>query len=157
MYFDGHNRGDVVLYRNNFLMKIEDFDKKSLTCANTTPELAPGKKPFICIVHVECIYYANSDQSYFRGDEETSVQREKSLGASIVVSDFIDEMTGYVRDNQDQARLLLETHREGYFTNDHLLEQVARTIDIFERVNLMPQPSFFLTMLPPTAKWLMMY
>ena len=51
-----------------------------------------------------------------------------------MVSDFIDEMTGYVRDNQGQARLLLETHREGYFTNHHL-EQVARTTDILERVH----------------------
>ena len=29
----------------------------------------------------------------------------------------------------------METHREGYFTNKHLLQQVAKTIDIFERVH----------------------
>ena len=52
-----------------------------------------------------------------------------------MVSDFIDEVGGYVRDSEDQARLLLETHREGYFTNDHLLQQVARTVDIIERVH----------------------
>ena len=46
-----------------------------------------------------------------------------------------DEVGGFVRDSEDQARLFLETHREGYFTNDHLLRQVARTVDIFERVH----------------------
>ena len=40
-----------------------------------------------------------------------------------------------VRDEQGQARLLLQMSREGYFTNDLLLEQVARTIDVFERVH----------------------
>ena len=86
-------------------------------------------------MHDECTYYANSDQSYFSGDSETNVLRQKSLGASIMVSDLIDEVSGYVRDGQDQARLLLETQREGYFTNDHLLKQVARTVDIFERIH----------------------
>ena len=86
-------------------------------------------------MHDECTYYANSDQSYFWGDSETNVLRQKSLGASIMVSDLIDEVSGYVRDGQDQARLLLETQREGYFTNDHLLKQVARTVDIFERIH----------------------
>ena len=52
-----------------------------------------------------------------------------------MVSDFIDEVSGYVRDGEDQARLLLETHREGYFTNYHLIAQVDRTIDIFERIH----------------------
>ena len=44
-------------------------------------------------------------------------------------------MGGYARDDQAQARLLLETQRENYFTNDHLLHQVARTVDIFERIH----------------------
>ena len=86
-------------------------------------------------MHDECTYYANSDQSFFWGDNETNVLRQKSLGASIMVSDFIDEVSGYVKDSQDQARLLLEVHREGYFTNDHLLAQVEKTVDIFKRVH----------------------
>ena len=86
-------------------------------------------------MHDKCTYYANSDQSYFWGNDHTNVLQQKSLGASIMVSDFIDEVRGYIRDDQDQAHLLLETHREGYFTNDHLLLQVARTINVFERVH----------------------
>ena len=62
------------------------------------------------MVNVPTIY-ANSDQSYFWGDDHTNVLRQKSLGASIMVSDFIDEVRGYIRDDQDQARLLLETSR----------------------------------------------
>ena len=109
VYFDGHDREDVVLYRNHFLKTMEELDKKSITCYSSTPELAPGEKPLIRVVHDECSYYANSDQSHFWGDDHTTVLQHKSLGASIMVSDFIDEVRGYVRDNQDQARLLLET------------------------------------------------
>ena len=114
---------------------MDDLDKKSLTCYNNVPQLAEGERPLIRVVHDECTFYAHSDQSYFWGDEQTNVLRQKSLGASIMVSDFIDEVSGFIRDDQGEARLLLETHREGYFTNNLLLQQVARTVDIFERVH----------------------
>ena len=136
VYFDGHDREDVVAYRHSYLTKMDELDKTSLTCYdNTPPELEPGQRPLIRVVHDECTFYANCDQSLFWGDNETSVLRSKSLGASIMVSDFIDEVAGYVRDGDEQARLLIEPHRDGYFTNDHLQEQVAKTVDIFERVH----------------------
>ena len=89
----------------------------------------------IRVVHDECTFYANSDQSFFWADDDTNVLRQKSLGASIMVSDFIDEVSGYLHDENEEAHLLLETNREGYFTNDHLLQQVAKAISIFERVH----------------------
>ncbi len=50
-----------------------------------------------------------------------------------MVSDFIVEGGGYLRDEQGEARLLLETHRDGYFNNDKFLEQVDEAIDVFNR------------------------
>ena len=97
---------------------MEELDRKSLTCNGNTPELTEGEKPLIGVVHNEYTYYANSDQTYFWGDNETDVIRQESLGASIMVSDFVDEVFGHVQDEHSQARLLLETSREGYFTND---------------------------------------
>ena len=47
----------------------------------------------------------------------------------------MDEVSGYLHDDDEEARLLLETNREGYFTNDHLLQQVAKAINIFERIH----------------------
>ena len=40
-----------------------------------------------------------------------------------------------MRDDIDEARVLLETSRDGYFTNDHLLNQVEKRVDIFERIH----------------------
>ena len=69
------------------------------------------------------------------GDDTTNVIRQKSLGAAIMVSDFADEINGFVRDEVQEARLLLETQKEGYFNYDYLLEQVECTINIIERVH----------------------
>lgn len=38
--------------------------------------------------------FANSDQSYFWRDDHTNALQQKFLGASIMVSDFIDEVGG---------------------------------------------------------------
>ena len=40
VHFDGHDRDDVISYRNNFLA---EWDKKSLTCTGAIPELAAGE------------------------------------------------------------------------------------------------------------------
>ena len=65
VYFDGHDRNDVVTYRNNFLTILHDLERKSISCEGTTPELTAGEKPFIRVVHDESTFYANCDQSYF--------------------------------------------------------------------------------------------
>ena len=112
VYFDGHDREDVVAYRNSYLTKMDELDKTSLTCYdNTPPELEPGQRPLIRVVHDECTFYANCDQSLFWGDNEITILRSKSLGVSIMVSDFIDERAGYVRDGDERARLLIEPQR----------------------------------------------
>ena len=49
-----------------------------------------------------------------------------------MVSDFVNDVSGFVWDGSNMAHLLLETNEDAYFTNDHLLDQVKKTIDIFE-------------------------
>ena len=134
IFFDSHDRDDVVAYRNEFLAKLDELDKKSLTYDGTIPQLEEGEKPLIRVVHDESTYFANSHQTFFWGDDETSVLRQKSLGSSIMVSDFIDEVGGFLGDDIESARVSLEISKEGYFNNDHLLKQVEKTINIFERV-----------------------
>ena len=134
VYFDGHDRQDVATYRDIFLAKMAEYDKKSINFDGNVPQLQEGDQPLIRVVHDESTFNSNCDQSYFWGDEGTNVLRQKSLGAGIMVSDFIDEVNGYVHldDASEEARVFLETQKEGYFNNDHLLKQVDHTIDIFE-------------------------
>ena len=65
VYFDGHERADVVACRDFFLTKMVDLDQKSLTVNGNTPELSAEEKPLIRVVHDECTYYANSSQPFF--------------------------------------------------------------------------------------------
>ena len=51
-------------------------------------ELGAGERPLIHVVHDACTFNANSDQSFVYGDDQTNVLRQKSLGASMMVSDF---------------------------------------------------------------------
>jgi len=50
-----------------------------------------------------------------------------------MVSDFIDEVSGYLKFGNEAARLYLEHQTDGYFTNDLFLEQVSKAMNIFER------------------------
>ncbi len=152
VYFDGHDRSDVVKYRNEFLAKMEDLDTRTISFDGNTPQLEEGQRPLIRVVHDGSTFHANCDQSFFWGDDSTNVLRQKSLGAAIMVSDFVDEVSGFVRDGNDEARLYLETQKEGYFNNDHLLHQVERTIDIFERVHPEAQGIFLFDNAPSHKK-----
>ena len=147
VYFDGHDRDDVVLYREEFLKAMDELDKKSLTVYENTPELEEGEKSLIRVVHDESTYFANSDQSYFWGDEGTNVLKQKSLGASIMVSDFVDEVSGFVRDGEEMARVQLEPQREGYFTNDHLMRRQLTFLTVFT-LNLAASSSLITRHLP---------
>ena len=57
----------------------------------TMPQVEFGEKYLIHVVHNESTYYANCNQSFFWGDNETNVLRQKSLECSIMVSGFIDK------------------------------------------------------------------
>ena len=51
--FDGHDRDDVVQYTNKYLVKMAEFDLKSITYDNI-PQLSTDEKPLIRVVHDEC-------------------------------------------------------------------------------------------------------
>ena len=49
-----------------------------------------------------------------------------------MVSDFLEEVGGLLEFEGEKARLQLEHQTDGYFTNDMLIVQVDKAIDIFE-------------------------
>ena len=50
-----------------------------------------------------------------------------------MVSDFIIEGHGYLRDDNDEARLYLEHQRDGYFNSEMFIQQVGLALEIFDR------------------------
>ena len=130
VYFDGHERDDVVESRKMYLELVESF--RSRMWVSMSPCLNPVCCPIIRVFHDESAFYANSDQSFHWTDGSRQALKQKSLGQAVMVSDFIEEVGGFLQHQGNKVRLLLEHQSEGYFTNDMLVKQVDRAIDIFE-------------------------
>ena len=60
VYFDGHERDDVVAYHKTFVNKLSELDRRCLYDGHD-PDLLPGEKPLIVVHHDESTFYANAD------------------------------------------------------------------------------------------------
>ena len=89
VYFDGHEREDVIAYHKDLLVKLSAFDETMITPSHPSPNPADGEKKHIRIVHDESTFFSNADQTRFWNDGESQVLRQKSLGSSIMVFDLI--------------------------------------------------------------------
>jgi hypothetical protein len=141
-YSDGHERDDVVAYRQDVflpamkkhagLMRKWDSDGKE----DTTENHAAARRTVIWF-HDESIFYAH-DRRKLRWvhSSETPKPYAKGEGASLMVADFVSADYGWLRspDGKLDARVLLKPgkNRDGYFTNDEVLEQVTAAMNILK-------------------------
>ena len=69
IYYDGHERADVVSRRITFLAEMAEYEKKMTKyegpdcMIEVPPVLQPGEREHVLIVHDESTYYANEDES----------------------------------------------------------------------------------------------
>ena len=49
-----------------------------------------------------------------------------------MVSDFVDEVNGFLQFNDSKARVMIEVHKDGYFNNEGLMKQVEKAVDNIE-------------------------
>ena len=129
VYFDGHERDDVVIAREEYLSILEKADQKKYGSQNVLQE---NERPIIRVYHDESTFYANAQQSSYWNDGTNTVPRQKSMGSAIMVSDFIDEVGGFLEIGDMKARTTLEHQKDGYFTNDQIVNQVDKAMGIFE-------------------------
>ena len=130
VYFDGHERTDVVADRKAYLEMLASYDGRMWVSHSPAPD--PNLSPVIRVFHDESTFYSNADQSFHWTDGSKQALKQKSLGQSIMVSDFLEEVGGLLEFEGEKARLQLEHQTDGYFTNDMLIVQVDKAIDIFE-------------------------
>lgn len=69
------------------------------------PVVVEGERRYLRIANDESTFYVNANQTWFWNDGQSQVLRQKLLGSSIMVSDFI-EGHGYLKD-KEAARLYL--------------------------------------------------
>ena len=131
VYFDGHERDDVIKDRKVYLETLASYSHTMWSSHSPAPN--PACRPIIRVYHDESTFYANADQSFHWTDGSKQVLKQKSLGQAIMVSDFVEEVGGFLEFQGDKARLLLEHQTEGYFTNTMLISQVNKAISLFEK------------------------
>ena len=128
--FDGHEREDVVKDRSAYLAELQSCSHRMWFFHSPFPN--PQCRPLIRVFQDESTFYSNADQAFFWSDGSKQTRKQKLLGQSVMVSDFIDEVNGFLQYDDRKAHLLLETQSDGYFNNEMLLEQVDEAITIFE-------------------------
>ena len=154
-YVDGHERADVVASRGQYLKELSELQASHLPpppCSDeraaTPPPDAETRKTLVSIFHDESICNTNEGQTWMWAAEDQPIIQPKTKGSGIMVSDFIDEHSGYLRlsdeehslakagnpDFPKEARVLLEygADREGYWNSDRFMANIENAAQIVE-------------------------
>ena len=142
-YVDGHERTDVVEYRQNIFLPAwfaKEHQLRVWTEENTDePATASdNQRNKVSWVHDETIFHAH-DRRELRWvpDTETAVPKPKGEGASLMVADFVSADYGWLRspDGEESARVVIRpgAQRDGYFTNSDILAQATVAMDILQK------------------------
>jgi hypothetical protein len=145
-YVDGHERADVIHYRQKVFLprwkeleptlRIWTLDGKTEDTSSGGPR--PGDRKTVVWFHDESTFYANDRRKKrWCHITETAVPRPKGEGASLMVAHFVSADYGWLQspDGKETARVLFKAgkNREGYFTNENILEQTQTAMGIAER------------------------
>jgi hypothetical protein len=145
MYVDGHERPDVVAYRQDkFLPTIAELEQNVRVWNNGSFQMrddAPNPERPTCLwLQDESTFFGNdTDESGWHHTDENPQPRPKGPGLSLMVSDFVSADHGWLRDtsgtSEGEARVLFDAGKntEGYFINDDHREQLAKAMVIAKR------------------------
>ncbi|KAJ3838001.1 hypothetical protein F5878DRAFT_652312 [Lentinula raphanica] len=143
MYIDGHEREDVVAYRQGFVHRWKEYERRMVTYNNDGnatflrgfPVPQGPRFRLVLVTHDESTFYAHDHRkSLWTHASEAPTPERKGEGSSLMVSAFLTPEWGLLKDDEDEARLFFEAGktRDGYFSGADLLVEVEKAIDIFE-------------------------
>jgi len=144
MYIDGHEREDVVNYRQNHFLPLWSILESRMTTWTSQNQMQPPvlpdfllKKRIVLITHDESTFYAHDrrKKQWFHKDESAEPIK-KGEGASLMVSDFVSPDLGWLKskDGKQEARIIFKAgrNRDGYFNCEDLCNQIETAIELFE-------------------------
>jgi hypothetical protein len=137
-YVDGHEREDVVTYRNNvFIPKWKKLTDRMASWDKDLKEYLPSgeEKRVIVWFHDESVFYAHDRRKKGWYHKDASAKPyAKGEGQSLMVADFVSAEFGWLTspDGKRSAQRLFRpgANRDGYFSNEEIIEQVDEAIDI---------------------------
>ena len=131
-YKDGHNRPDIVEYRDNeFLPRMLEYERRmqEFSGANMetviSPELLVKEKRVVLITHDENTFYCCELKPLMWMESGQNLLLPKSKGTSIMVSGLCCDCHGFFSDGEHKSYTTFEAgkNRCGWFTNKDLVEQ----------------------------------
>lgn len=159
VYVDGHERPDVVEYRNDFLQRWATLKKKFAIFAEDgtwqRPQIPEDERPIILVTHDESIFNANDGKRRLWIENGNQPLRPKGKGKGIMVSGYLTP-GGILRvpENISDSELLedsewprqpngqpireameyLEFGKDHYWTGDKMVDQAINVaLPIFNR------------------------
>jgi hypothetical protein len=117
IYYDGHERPDVLEYRSIFLKKMEEFKQlmptfKENNMDQKDPVLPNEEKLHIFVTHDEYLFYANDDCPLIWTPLGKLPLCKKGQGKSLMVSDFLLKTIGRLKLTNEQAQEYPEISQE---------------------------------------------
>ena len=111
-YVDGHERDDVVMYRQNFFLpQWANIKARTRDWSNGQPDPLPHERKIVVWFHDESTFYAN-DQRLARWvhKDEAAKPYAKEEGASQMVADLVSADYGWLQspDGEEEARVLFK-------------------------------------------------
>ena len=158
-----HKRQDVVDYRQAFVLRFKEYDRRFHAWDDAGNELpcpsgfaVPGAINcfhLILVTHNELTFHQNDQWKIYWGHPGGATPKPKGEGVSLMISDFLTSEWARLRDNDrcvvaaspssqthtsspSKAQIIFQPgkSRQGWFTLDHLLAQVDNAIDIFNNL-----------------------
>lgn len=131
VYYDGHERPDVKQARTIFLGEMLEHEKRMTKysgpdCMVTTPpQLPPGQKELVLVVHDESCMYVNDDEhSQWVEKGKGHALKKKDRGPAINNSVFLSEQTGVVRFTDEQYAEYKRLHPDSDLRKDSTVSMV---------------------------------
>ena len=146
-YQDGHERADVVEYRQKtFLPAWTKFEDRMRVWTDDTMHLKvdedlnlrPDIRNTVVWFHDESTFYAH-DRCLQRWFHKTEGPKPwpKGKGISLMVAHFVSADYGYLQspDGTETARVLFKAGkgRDGYYTNECIIQHAEKAIDILRK------------------------
>ena len=155
VYFDGHERADVVEYRKLYLRKLKILESTHAPppCCSDDPirvrqEEDESKKQLVLLYYDESTFHFNDGQGWLWAEAGKQPTRPNGQGRGIMVSDFISEHDGFLRLSDQEyeeahvnhpglwkdAQFMLRygSSSVGYWNSKKFLIQVKQALTIAE-------------------------
>ncbi|KAI8987110.1 hypothetical protein BDB01DRAFT_904728 [Pilobolus umbonatus] len=141
IYFDGHEREDVVVYRKEWCQRMiehmrymDRYVGEDLTVVEGEAVRSGGKKR-VLVTYDKSTFYANDRKKEMWIREGENPIRKKGPGMSIMVSEFQCRCHGTMRVKEWTSRKLFEAgaSRQGYWKSADMIKQLVEdAIPLFE-------------------------